>query len=105
MRIEVANPDDQLHPGVFVQAQMSSNSIERALAVPVNAVLRSPDGDWTIFTEHKPGEFEAKEVELLRTVGDLSIIQGIEPGTRVVTQGSFFIQSELAKSGFDIHDH
>jgi len=105
VRIEFANPDDALHPGVFVQAKISSNNNAQALAVPVNAVLRSPDGDWMVFTEHETGEFEPKEVELVRTVGDISVIEGLEPGTRVVVQGAFFVQSELAKSGFEIHNH
>ncbi|HHJ34717.1 MAG TPA: efflux RND transporter periplasmic adaptor subunit, partial [Gammaproteobacteria bacterium] len=105
VRIEMANPDDQLHPGVFVQAQISSTSTEQALAVPVNAILRSPDGDWAVFIEHEAGEFEPQEVELLRTVGDLAVIEGIDPGVRVVTKGAFFVQSELAKAGFKVHNH
>ena len=34
-----------------------------------------------------------------------AVIEGVVPGTRVVTRGAFFLQSELAKSGFDIHAH
>ena len=105
VRIEFSNQNDELHPGVFVKAKISSNNTARALAVPVNAVLRSPDGDWMVFTEHEAGEFEPQEVELVRTVGDVSVIEGLEVGTRVVTQGAFFVQSELAKSGFEIHNH
>jgi hypothetical protein len=33
------------------------------------------------------------------------VIEGVPAGSRVVTQGAFFIQSELAKSGFDVHNH
>ncbi len=105
VRIEVANPDDELHPGVFVQAQISSRNTEQALAVPVNAVLRSPDGDWAVFIEHEQGEFEPQEIEVVKTVGNLTIIEGLEPGVRVVTQGAFFVQSELAKAGFSVHNH
>ncbi len=105
VRIEVANTEDQLHPGLFVNARIKADSAHTALSVPANAVLRSPDGDWQIFIEEKPGHFKAKEVNVLNTVGDRTIIDGIKPGTRVVTQGAFFIQSEFAKSGFDIHNH
>ncbi len=105
VRVEFANPDDELHPGVFVQTKISSNNTAPALAIPVNAVLRSPDGDWMVFIEHESGEFEPQEVELVRTVGDVSVIEGLEAGTRVVTQGAFFVQSELAKSGFEVHNH
>ncbi len=105
VRIEIANPDDQLHPGVFVQTQINSRHREEALVVPVNAVLRSPDGDWVVFIEHEENAFEPVEVDLIRTVGKLAVIEGIDAGTHVVTQGAFFVQSELAKSGFEIHNH
>jgi cobalt-zinc-cadmium efflux system membrane fusion protein len=105
VRIEVPNPDDRLHPGLFVEARIEGRSSERALAVPDDAVLRSPDGDWQVFVEHAPGEFEPLEVDVIRTTGGFTVIGGIEPGARVVIKGAFFLQSELAKSGFDIHNH
>jgi RND family efflux transporter MFP subunit len=105
VRIEVPNPDDRLHPGLFVEARIASGMTEQAMAVPEEAVLRSPDGDWQVFVEHETGEFEAREVEVLRTTAGQAVIEGVKPGTRVVTRGAFFLQSELAKSGFDIHAH
>ena len=105
VRIEVPNPDDRLHPGLFVEARLEGGSSERALAVPNDAVLRSPDGDWQVFVEHEPGEFEPQEVDVIRTAAGLTVIGGLEPGARIVTRGAFFLQSELAKSGFDIHNH
>jgi len=105
VRIEVPNPDDRLHPGLFVEARMASGPRVQSLVVPEDAVLRSPDGDWQVFVEHEPGTFEAREVEVLRTTAGQAVIEGVAPGTRVVTRGAFFLQSELAKSGFDIHDH
>ena len=105
VRIEIPNPDDRLHPGLFVEARIEGSSSERALAVPDEAVLRSPDGDWQVFVEHEPGEFEPREVEVVRTTDGFTVISGVEAGMRVVTQGAFLLQSELAKSGFDIHNH
>ena len=105
VRIEIPNPDDRLHPGLFVQARIDSATSEQVLAVPGNAVLRSPDGDWQVFVEEEPGEFEPHEVEIIRTAPEFSVIEGLDPGVRVVTRGAFFIQSELAKSGFEIHNH
>lgn len=105
VRIAVDNPDDALHPGLFVNTSIETQQDEQALAVPVNAVLRSPDGDWLVFVEHEDNEFEPQEVTLVRTSGGLAVIDGISPGTRIVTSGAFFLQSELAKTGFDIHNH
>jgi len=105
VRIEVPNPDDRLHPGLFVDVRIAGSDTEPALAVPVEAVLRSPDGDWQIFIEHEAGEYNPLEVEIVRTTGGMAVISGVEEGMRVVTQGTFFLQSELAKAGFSIHNH
>ena len=106
VRIEVNNPDDLLHPGQFVNVSIQTNEITQALTVPEASVLRSLDGDWQVLIElDEPGEFKAVEVELERVVGGNAIITGLAPGTSVVTQGAFFVQSELAKSGFEVHNH
>lgn len=109
VRIEVANPDERLHPGLFVetriQAGVQGGDPAQVLAVPEAAVLRSPDGDWVIFVEDEPGHFKPVEIKVVRAVDGLAVIEGVPAGTRVATQGAFFIQSELAKSGFDVHNH
>lgn len=105
VRIEVANPDEQLHPGLFVDTRIVGSDLVDVFAVPEDAVLRSPDGDWAVFVEEAPEKFESLEVDVIRTVSGLAVIDGVAAGTRVVTQGAFFVQSEIAKSGFDIHNH
>jgi RND family efflux transporter MFP subunit len=105
VRLQVANPNDELHPGEFVTVKIDSTTHHTGIAVPVAAVLRSPDGDWQVFIEEAPGRYEPKEVEVRRTIGDRMIVEGLEAGERVVSKGAFFIQSEIAKSGFDIHNH
>ncbi|NOX09389.1 MAG: efflux RND transporter periplasmic adaptor subunit [Gammaproteobacteria bacterium] len=105
-RITVANPDDRLHPGEFVEVRLQSSRHQSALAIPETAVVRSPDGDWQIMVEQdKPGEFNGVEVEVKTIINGMAVIEGVPVGTRVVTQGAFFVQSELAKSGFSVHNH
>ena len=105
VRIELPNPGDHLHPGQFVTARIRIGDGAPVLALPLEAVLRSPDGDWQVFVEREPGEFEPVEVALVRQLPGLAVIEGVAPGTRVVTRGAFFLQSELAKSGFEVHNH
>jgi len=105
VRIEIKNPNDLLHPGIFVDTKIMSNNMEKALSVPADAVLRSPDGDWMVFVEHEYNEFEPQEVDVIRTNNGITVIEGIKAGARVVTKGAFFLQSELAKAGFEIHNH
>ena len=106
VRLEVANPEDRLHPGMFVTVRIQTRDRTRALVVPEKAVLRSPDGDWQVFVQQdEAGEFKAVEVKVLRIRDGQAVIEGIAPGTPVVTAGAFFIQSEMAKSGFETHNH
>jgi RND family efflux transporter MFP subunit len=107
VRVEVPDPEHRLHPGVFVDVVVlaGGSGSEPVLAVPEAAVLRSPDGDWQVFVAEGEGAFRPVEVEVLRTSGGMAVIEGLSTGTHVVTRGAFFLQSELAKSGFDIHQH
>ena len=106
VRLEVENIDDHLHPGMFVNARIQTDNKQQALSMPEAAVLRSPDGDWQVLVEQdEAGEFKSAEVELEYVSDGRAVITGIEPGTRVVTEGAFFVQSEMLKSGFEVDDH
>ncbi len=111
VRLEVSNDDDLLHAGMFVTAFIETRNTSKAMQVPEESVLRSSDGDWQIMVEQgEAGEFKAVEVELKKVSNGMAIIGSkgsykIGPGTRVVTHGAFFVQSELAKGGFEIHNH
>ncbi len=105
VRIIVENLDDRLHPGEFVEVFLQKKPLESVLAVPEAAVVRSPDGDWQVFIEAPAGQFNAQEVELGRSFGQWREIKGIPEGTKVVMAGAFFVASQLAKGGFDPHNH
>ncbi len=104
-RLEVRNPSDKLHAGEFVTVRIDSKATEKAFAVSEEAVLRSPDGHWQVFIEEEPGHYRPREVELVRTAGSRAVVKGLPAGTSVVTHGAFFLQSELAKGGFEVHQH
>jgi len=105
VRLSVKNNQHQLHSGMFAEVFFKLKSKDKILAVPETALIRANDGDWQVFIEISTGVFIAKEVELGRTFQNLTEISGVESGERVVTQGTFFIASEQAKSGFDPHNH
>jgi RND family efflux transporter MFP subunit len=106
IRLDVKNDNDTLHPGLFVDTQIETSSQTDALIVPESSVLRSADGDWQVFVEQdKVGEFKGVEVDVIDIRNGQAIIQGLDIGTTIVVEGAFFVQSELAKSGFEIHNH
>jgi len=105
VRLLVDNPEHRLHPGQFAEVYFRFRTQEPVLAVPETALMRGADGDWTVFVEDHPGEFQPVEVALGRALGSLREITGVNPGTRIVTQGAFFVASQIAKGGFDPHNH
>ena len=105
VRLLVDNPEHRLHPGQFAEVYFRFRTQEPVLAVPETALMRAADGDWTVFVEDHPGEFQPVEVELGRALGQLREITGIEPGARIVTKGAFFVASQITKGGFDPHNH
>jgi len=105
VRLLVDNPEHRLHPGQFAEVYFRFRTQKPVLAVPETALMRSADGDWTVFVEDHPGEFQPVEVELGRALGQLREITGVRPGTRIVTRGAFFVASQIAKGGFDPHNH
>jgi len=104
IRLQVANAGGPLKPGLFVDAELYGKS-EQVISLPTDAIVRGPDGDWTVYVENEKGQLEPREVKVLYTVGKRTAIEGVAPGTRVVTAGAFFVMAEAAKAGFDPHNH
>jgi membrane fusion protein, heavy metal efflux system len=106
--LRIANTEHQLHAGQFAELYLTSGAGAKAnpmgIVVPDAALTRSGDGDWQVFIEDEDG-FEAVEVEVLERQRGLSLVRGLDDNAKVVVSGAFFLASELAKSGFDIHNH
>ena len=105
VRLVLKNSEHRLHPGLFVSVFFKFKTEDAVLAVPETALMRGSDSDWTVFVEESKGQFKPQEVTLGRPLGYLREINGIKPGTKVVTEGAFFVASQIAKGGFDPHNH
>jgi len=105
IRLEVENRNDRLHPGMYVDVNFLFDTKTPVMALPESALTRGSDGDWVVYVEDHPGEFEAVEVEIIQSLGNFRQIEGIKPNSRVVVTGAFFVASQIAKGGFDPHGH
>ena len=105
VRLSVSNTEHNLHSGMFVKVYFQFESNGEVIAVPEEALIRNTNGNWTVFIEDHPNEFKSIEVSLGRAFGGYREIFGITPGAKVVTHGAFFVASEIAKGGFDPHNH
>ncbi len=93
VRLEVANADLKLKPGMFVNAAFKTN-MGRHLVVPASAVLESGTRQLA-FVDQGGGRLMPKDVVLGERVGDeVIILQGLSAGQRIVTSANFLIDSE-----------
>ena len=104
VRLLVQNDNHKLHPGLFADVYFALETNKKVLAVPEEALMRGSDGDWMVFVEEN-GEFKGVEIELGQQLGKLREIKGLPAGTKVVTQGAFYVAAEIAKGSFDAHNH
>ncbi|MFB2638081.1 efflux RND transporter periplasmic adaptor subunit [Shewanella bicestrii] len=116
--VSMPNPEHVLHAGQFAELYFAdapkdsdlSLGFSSGIVLPDAALTRSGDGDWQIFIQDEDG-FEAIEVELVQRQRGLSLVRGDkldkarQAQLKVVVGGAFFLASEQAKAGFDIHAH
>ena len=104
LRLELPNHDRQFKPGQFVDVDLVLDP-KPVLSVPTEAVIKSPDGDLAVFVEDAEGKFALREIETVRQTQSRTVIEGLPEGTRIVTRGAFFVQSEAAKGSFQVDNH
>lgn len=98
LRIEIDNADDWLHPGEFVQVEVSTGQGPSALAVPQAAVVLL-EGSSTVFRREHDNEFEPVAVQVGNTAGNwVEIAGGLTEGDQVVVDGAFVLKALLLKS-------
>lgn len=104
-RIELANPDGNFRPGLFVTANVAVGSYSAGLVVPKSS-LQTFEGKTVVFMRTDEG-FEPKSVELGRENGTtVEILSGLVPGQTYVSQGAFTLKAQLSKGAFgDGHNH
>lgn len=96
-RVEVANVDQRLKPGLFANVEIEKTARRAALRVPENAVLLL-QGQMTVFVVHDGG-FEPRPVEIGERNGGMVVVKsGLEPGDQVVVEGAYALKARLLKS-------
>jgi membrane fusion protein, copper/silver efflux system len=93
IRLELANPKMRLKPDMFVDVEMDLGGAKK-LSVPADAVVDA-GATKTVFLDRGNGYFEPRQVETGDRFGDrIEIVKGLKPGERIVTSGTFLLNSE-----------
>jgi RND family efflux transporter MFP subunit len=100
VRVEVPNPEGRLRLGMYVTMTFSTPSRERVVAVP-HAAVQTIGGRQVVFVAvpDEEGNFIQRTVQLGPLAAEsYTVLQGLQPGEVVVTEGSFFLRAESLRN-------
>lgn len=101
IRVEVDNREGLLRPGTFARIALQVASKDGVIAIAPAAIQRQ-GGEMVVFVDEGEGRYTRREVTLgIRTPEQVEIVRGLDPGERVVVEGSFLLKSEVEKGGFE----
>lgn len=93
VRLDASNPGMRIKPEMFVNVEFGVPSTQQ-LTVPAEAVLDTGDRQ-TVFVDLGDGYLEPRQVVIGERLGDrVTITHGLSAGERVVSSGTFLIDSE-----------
>ncbi|MEJ5349683.1 MAG: efflux RND transporter periplasmic adaptor subunit [Desulfosoma sp.] len=99
VRVDVANPDGRLRPGMFVRAVLHAplGADELPLVIPDTApLLTGKRAVVYVAVPDMPGTYEGREVVLGPRAGAFYVVRhGLKEGEMVVTHGNFKIDSAV----------
>lgn len=94
VRIELANPEERIKPGMFATVHIDVLVAERALLVPRDAVMRTGTRS-IVFVEQGAGVFETRQVCVGADAADsVQILSGLLAGEQVVARANFILDAE-----------
>jgi Cu(I)/Ag(I) efflux system membrane fusion protein len=99
VRIEVANSNGRLVPGMFATVNFAPAAKKEMLLVPTEAVIQTGKRS-VVMVAQGDGRFVPVDVEIgAESEGRTEIRSGLEAGQKVVVSGQFLIDSEASLRG------
>jgi len=87
VKAEFANPGAKLWPGAYVNVDLAPRTLNAATVLPTQAVQTGPNSKF-VYTVGEDKKVSSKAVTLAYVEEGFAVVQGIEPGTRVVVEGA-----------------
>jgi membrane fusion protein, heavy metal efflux system len=96
VRSEIDDPQHLLRSGMYASFVIRVGDPVRSLAVPAEGVVREGDGTMTVWVTGDGHRFIKRTVKVgLQQDGWSQILEGLQPGETVVTDGAVFLSNKL----------
>lgn len=88
--VEAQNKNGELRPGGTVQLKMVARTIDDAVVIPEEALLKAPEGGSTVMVVGNDNHAHQTAVDTgIRNGGLVQVTKGLTPGQVVVTTGAY----------------
>ena len=88
------NKGDALWPGAFVNVALNAETIKNAVVIPTVAIIQTARG--AIVYVNDGGKAASRTVVVVAQEGEESVVTGVKPGDRVVTEGRQNLRPDTA---------
>ncbi len=96
VRCEIADPRNELRPGMLANFVIRVQSPVQATAIPVNGVVRNGDGTQAAWVTTDRHRFSQRIIKVgLQRDGQYQVLEGLQRGELAVTDGAVFISNIL----------
>jgi membrane fusion protein, heavy metal efflux system len=96
IRSEISDPKNDLRPGMLANFVIRVDAPVEATAIPANGVVREPDGTMGAWVTTDRHTFTEKIIKVgLRNDGRVQILDGLQRGELVVSDGAVFLSNML----------
>jgi cobalt-zinc-cadmium efflux system membrane fusion protein len=96
IRSEIADPKNELRPGMLANFVIRIDGPLLATAIRANGVVREPDGAMVAWVTTDRRHFVQKIIKTgLRQNGQVQILDGLQQGESVVNDGAVFLSNML----------
>ena len=96
IRSEIADPKDELRPGMLANFVIRVDGPVEAIAIPANGVVREPDGTMVAWVTTDRRHFAQRVIRIgLRQDDRVQILDGVQRGELVVSDGAVFLSNML----------
>ena len=96
IRSEIADPNDELRPGMLANFVIRVRNPVEATAIPANGVVREADGTMTAWITTDRRRFSQRIIKIgLRNDDRVQVLDGLRRGELVVTDNAVFLSNML----------
>jgi cobalt-zinc-cadmium efflux system membrane fusion protein len=96
VRSEIVDPEHRLLFGMYANFVIRTGDPVRAVAVPLNGIVREGDGTMSAWVTTDKHHFVKRTVEIgLQRDGYDEILKGLKPGELIATDGAIFLSNML----------